>query len=119
MISKHRKDTIFSQILPSHSELLAQLAQGRSKHKSVKITAVHSNLLALLALRQKQTQKKTKRQTQNKQVMSEVTPPKSPDSNKTGMTRYNKTDPTDSVQQDWLYTKQQDWPNTQVKKYKN
>ena len=83
-----------------HSNFLAQLAQGRSKHKGVKITIVHSNLLALLATWLKQTQKKTKRQTQNKQGMSEVTPPKAPDSNKIGLTRYNKTDPTDSVRKD-------------------
>ena len=40
MTSRHRKDTASSQILPSHLEFLAQLAHGRSKHKSVKITAV-------------------------------------------------------------------------------
>ena len=40
MNSRHRKDTASSQILPSHLEFLAQLAHGRSKHKSVKITAV-------------------------------------------------------------------------------
>ena len=40
MTSRHRKDTASSQILPSHIEFLAQLAHGRSKHKSEKITAV-------------------------------------------------------------------------------
>ncbi len=40
MTSRHRKGTASSQILPSRLEFLAQLAYGRSKHKSVKITAV-------------------------------------------------------------------------------
>ena len=40
MTSRHKKDTIFSQILPSYSEFLAQLAHGRSKYESVEITAV-------------------------------------------------------------------------------
>ena len=39
MNSRHRKDTASSQILLSHLEFLAQLAHGRSKHKSVRITA--------------------------------------------------------------------------------
>ena len=40
MNSRHRKDTPSSQILPSYLEFLAQLAHGRSKYKSAKITAV-------------------------------------------------------------------------------
>ena len=41
----------------------------------------------------KQAQKKEcKRQTQNKKVMPEVTPLRSPDSDTIGLTQYNKTD---------------------------
>ena len=40
MILRHRKVTASYQILSSHLEFLAQLAHGRYKHKSVKITAV-------------------------------------------------------------------------------
>ena len=116
MNSRHRKDTASSQILPSHLEFLAQLAHGRSKHKSVKITVVPFRSVGITGSKAETESKK--RQTQNKQVMSEVTPPKSPDSNKTGLTRYNKTDPTDSVWKDWLNTNWEDWPNTQVRKYK-
>ncbi|KAI7999452.1 hypothetical protein LOK49_LG09G01780 [Camellia lanceoleosa] len=36
MTSRHRKDRVLSQILPSHLEFLVQLAHGRSKHKSMK-----------------------------------------------------------------------------------
>ena len=78
MIPKHRKDTVFSQILPSHSELLAQLEQGRSKHKSVKITAVSFRSSGVTGSKAEIDSKKAKRQTQNKIVMSEVTPPESP-----------------------------------------
>ena len=59
----------------------------------------HSNLAAQLAPWQKQTQNKTKRQTQKKMVTPEVTPP--------GITRllYNRTD---SIQQDKPKTKETD-----------
>ncbi|KAF5932911.1 hypothetical protein HYC85_029082 [Camellia sinensis] len=70
----------------SFSQLIEFLQIPRNSSLFVFITAQ-------LAPRQKQTQKKEcKRQTQNKIVMSEVTPPKSPYSNTTGLTRYNKID---------------------------
>ena len=90
MNSRHRKDIASSQILPSHLEFLAQLAHGRSKHKSVEITAVSFKSVGTTG---SSAETDSKGQTQSKIVISEVTPPESPDFCTIGLTRYNETDP--------------------------
>ena len=100
----------FENNLGRYNDFKAQKRQAKS-------TVIPFNTSGTTGTRQKQTQEcknhccsfksvgttsslaetDSKGQTQSKIVIFEVTPPESPEFNKTGLTRYNKTDPTDSV----------------------